>query len=291
MPGMDLLHLADFVMLAERRSFSSAAKERHVTQPAFSRRIKALEESIGVKLIDRATTPLTLTREGECLLQRAKELLSTSAEIEAEMRSMATQMPQSLHIQMSNSLSSVFFPSWYKAMQRQVKGLNFRVSRRRSFMQLDDLRAGRADFSIQIIAKGLPRTHNFAQTMHKVIGRDRLLLVQAAHLPKNNRALIASWADSYLTACLNKMLGPERYARMNVVFEGPGTEMSRGMALAGFGAALLQESLIADDLHDGYLVLTDSSLKPIIADVLLLRADRPLSPLAETVWDKSDLQT
>lgn len=154
-------------------------------------------------------------------------------------------------------------------------------------MQLDDLRAGRADFSIQIIAKGLPRTHNFAQIKQKVIGYDRLLLVQAAHLPKNNRALIASWADSYLTACLNKMLGPERYAQMDVVFEGPGTEMSRGMALAGFGAALLQESLVADDLKDGYLVLSDPTLKPIQADILLLRADRTLSPLAERLWNKS----
>ena len=284
---MDLQHLADFVMLAERRSFSSAAKARHVTQPAFSRRIKALEESLGVQLINRATAPITLTAAGLRLKERAAELLKGTEELKGEMRALATQMPKSLHIQMSNSLSSVFFPPWYREMQRKVKGLTFRLSRQRSYMQLDDLRAGRADFAIQIMVKGLPRTHNYAGTRQQVIGRDRLLLVQAAHLPKTSRALLTSWSDSYLTTCLNKMLGPDRLAKMEVVFEGPGTEMSRGMALAGFGAALLPEGLIADDLKDGYLVLTDPGLKAMTTEIMLIRADRPLSPLAEAVWKKA----
>ena len=99
--------------------------------------------------------------------------------------------------------------------------------------------------------------------------------------------MLTSWSDSYLTTCLNKMLGPDRLAKMEVVFEGPGTEMSRGMALAGFGAALLPEGLIADDLKDGYLVLTDPSLKTMTTEIMLIRADRPLGPLAEAVWKKA----
>jgi LysR family transcriptional regulator, hypochlorite-specific transcription factor HypT len=284
---MDLLLLADFVTLAEHRSFSGAARARHVTQPAFSRRIRTLEESMGVQLVSRATTPITLTPAGEVLHSRAKTLLAESAALQADMRALTTQLPKSLHIQMSNSLSSIFFPAWYKTMQARVKGLTFRLSRQRSHLQLEDVRYGRADFAIQTVVKGVPRTHNYSGTRQQIIGHDRLLLVRAAHVAKTSKALLTNWADSYMTACLMKALGPDRRAEMEIVFEGPGTEMSRGMALAGFGTALLPENLIADDLRDGYLVLADPAIKPLPSDILLIRADHPLSPLAESVWKKA----
>ena len=50
---METKWLEDFVSLAETRSFSRSAQVRHVTQPAFSRRIQALEAWTGIDLIDR----------------------------------------------------------------------------------------------------------------------------------------------------------------------------------------------------------------------------------------------
>jgi DNA-binding transcriptional LysR family regulator len=54
---MELKWLEDFASLARTGSFSRSAEERHVTQPAFSRRIQALETWLGVALIDRSTAP------------------------------------------------------------------------------------------------------------------------------------------------------------------------------------------------------------------------------------------
>jgi DNA-binding transcriptional LysR family regulator len=53
---MDTKWLEDFVSLAETRSFSRSAQLRHVTQPAFSRRIQALEAWAGIDLVDRSPT-------------------------------------------------------------------------------------------------------------------------------------------------------------------------------------------------------------------------------------------
>ena len=53
---MNLIWLEDFLALASTGNFSRA-EERHMTQPAFSRRIRALEEWLGVVLIDRTTHP------------------------------------------------------------------------------------------------------------------------------------------------------------------------------------------------------------------------------------------
>ena len=61
---MDTKWLEDFVSLAETRSFSRSAQSRHVTQPAFSRRIQALEAWAGADLVDRSIYPTRLTAAG-----------------------------------------------------------------------------------------------------------------------------------------------------------------------------------------------------------------------------------
>ena len=61
---MQLKWLEDFVALTEGRSFSRAAELRHVTHPAFGRRIKALELWAGTALIERGSMPLKLTAAG-----------------------------------------------------------------------------------------------------------------------------------------------------------------------------------------------------------------------------------
>ena len=62
---MNLLWLEDFLALTTTGNFSRAAAERNVTQPAFGRRIKALEEWLGVELFDRSSQPVRMTSTGE----------------------------------------------------------------------------------------------------------------------------------------------------------------------------------------------------------------------------------
>jgi DNA-binding transcriptional LysR family regulator len=72
---METKWLEDFVSLAETRSFSRSAQLRHVTQPAFSRRIQSLEAWAGVDLIDRSSYPTKLTPAGETLYVQAMDIL------------------------------------------------------------------------------------------------------------------------------------------------------------------------------------------------------------------------
>ena len=61
---MDTNWIEDFLCLADTRSFSRAAGQRHSSQPAFSRRIQSLESWLGTELVDRSSTPLSLTAAG-----------------------------------------------------------------------------------------------------------------------------------------------------------------------------------------------------------------------------------
>src|SRR5690606_31345415 len=71
---MELVWLEDFSALAESGNFSRAAELRHVTQPAFSRRIRSLENWVGVDLFVRTTHGATLTDAGKHMLASAQEM-------------------------------------------------------------------------------------------------------------------------------------------------------------------------------------------------------------------------
>ncbi|NSX55184.1 LysR family transcriptional regulator [Parasulfitobacter algicola] len=73
---MDLNWLQDFVCLGRTLSFTRAAEERNITQSAFSRRVKSLENWIGVALIDRATFPVQLSPAGRQFLPVAKAIIA-----------------------------------------------------------------------------------------------------------------------------------------------------------------------------------------------------------------------
>ena len=61
---MQIKWIEDLLAINHTKSFSRAAELRFITQSALSRRIKALEEWVGVKLVDRSTYPVELTAAG-----------------------------------------------------------------------------------------------------------------------------------------------------------------------------------------------------------------------------------
>ena len=72
---MEINHLKAFIQVAESGSFSTAAKQLYLTQPAVSKRISALESELNVLLFDRIGRQARVTDAGSTLLPRAKQLL------------------------------------------------------------------------------------------------------------------------------------------------------------------------------------------------------------------------
>ena len=81
---MQLKWLEDFIVLAQERSFTRAAELRHVTHPAFGRRIRALEAWAGTPLVERGGGPVTLTPAGHSFLETAGHMARSLAQSHEE---------------------------------------------------------------------------------------------------------------------------------------------------------------------------------------------------------------
>ena len=109
---MELDWLKDFLALAEQRNFSRAADIRNVTQPAFSRRIRALEEWIGTPLFVRSAQGATLTPAGAYLRPLVDEMLGSLQRVRRETRAVGEREMATLSIAATHTLSFTFFPGW-----------------------------------------------------------------------------------------------------------------------------------------------------------------------------------
>ncbi|HEY8645701.1 MAG TPA: LysR family transcriptional regulator [Gaiellaceae bacterium] len=75
---VDLRQLRYFITVAEELHFSRAAERLHLDQPTLSRHVRRLEEKLGVKLLERTTRSVTLTRAGKAFLGKAREAIEAA---------------------------------------------------------------------------------------------------------------------------------------------------------------------------------------------------------------------
>ncbi len=88
---MELFQLKTFQLVAAHRSFSRAAREIHLTQPAITQQIKNLENEVGEKLIERLGGLFTLTPAGEILLDYAGQILNLTEQALESVRQYAKE--------------------------------------------------------------------------------------------------------------------------------------------------------------------------------------------------------
>jgi DNA-binding transcriptional LysR family regulator len=86
---MDLKRLRTFVAVADENGFARAAERLSLAQPAVSKHVKDLEDHFGGPLLERRPDGVRLTYAGERLLSGARNLIATSAEIEARVKAAA----------------------------------------------------------------------------------------------------------------------------------------------------------------------------------------------------------
>ncbi len=293
---MDLNWLDDFVALAEHRNFSRAAEERHVTQPAFSRRIQSLEAWIGAPLLRRSPHAVTLTAAGESLLSRAADITRDLRQARRSALKAAGREQAALTIAATHALSFTFFPGWVRkvAPLEALGTLNLVSDTMAACERI--LLAGDADFLLCHHHPGLAERFETARFAYVVVGTDHLVPVSA--VDASGAALFdlpdaASPPVRYLAYSASSGLGrileqagcaPSKDLPLDTTFTSPLAAALQTMARQGHGIAWLPRSLAQDDISAGRLVCVGNERFRVPVQIRLYRAHDQRPGLSERFW-------
>jgi DNA-binding transcriptional LysR family regulator len=283
---MELVWLEDFATLAESGNFSRAAELRHVSQPAFSRRIRALETWTGAELFERTAHGAALTEAGKSMLENARELTRRLYQMRADAREIAGKATRTLHFAATHSLSFTFFPAWIRAVENgaPIEGLRLHSDNMAACEQL--LLNGEVQFLICHQDPDVPPRFDAEQFESKVIGSDRLLALQSPDLSAGTPLpFLAYTAESGLGRIIASHLqNSAGTPKLETVFSSHLAAVLLSMALQAKGVAWLPQTLAAPELAAGRLIHAPVELKDIPTEIRIFRAKIPLGDFAEDFW-------
>lgn len=253
---MDTDDVAVFTTAANAGSLSEAARRLGIAPMAASRRLAALESSLGVRLMHRTTRSLALTPEGETFLPFAQALIDNEEQARARLRAEGQGAAGLLRVSVPVAFGLKLVTPIVPDLLSENPDLRIALELNDG---LPDLVSNGIDLAIRIarlkdsslIALKLadnPRTLVAAPHYLKMNGAPQSVeeLVQHECLPMSG---VSHW--TFLTT------GAEKHVRLNSRFSSNSIEGCHATCLAGGGITLLSEWNVRDDVAAGRLVRID----------------------------------
>ncbi|MDI3324048.1 LysR substrate-binding domain-containing protein [Pontibacterium granulatum] len=292
---MELKWLKDYIALVDHGSFSKAAEARFVTQPAFSRRIRSLENWLGVSLVDRDKYPTTLTPAGEAFAEHARQLISQTYAVRNQMRDIAAAREQ-LVIVAQHALAVSFFPPWMKTLEALTNGALVKVESGNLHDNVEAFLSGNGDFLLCYASEDIFSQLQRDDVESMQVGVDELVPVSAVdtdgepvHAATEGGVLklLGHPGESYFGRLLARECLPHLPADLSVhlACENALSEALKSLVLSGYGMAWLPKSLITKELEHGELVRLVPPLKSLDLSIRLYRLKKPACDAADQFWN------
>ena len=294
--------LEDFVSLAETRSFSRSAVLRHVTQPAFSRRIQALEAWAGIDLVDRSSYPTRLTAAGETLHAQALEILDALQATHNMLRSHQSAGQDMLEFAVPHTLAFTFFPHWLMDLRQRFGAVKTRLTALNVHDAVLRLTEGGCDLLIAYHHASQPLQLSPERYEMLSLGSETLAPYAKAGpdgaplftLPgrPGEKVPFLSYAPSAYMARLVEQIVKQAGQPLNLdsIYETEMAEGLKAMALEGHGLAFLPRSSVRQELKARRLVpAAPAGPLELTMEVRIYR-ERPGSarhakPGVQALWD------
>jgi len=280
--------LTAFLTLAEQRNFTRAAALCHLSQPAFSALVRALEDSLGARLFDRTTRSVELTAEGRVLVEPARRLLRDAESALTDVRDHAARRRGRVAIALLPSLAAGWLPPLLAKFHKQYPGIEIDVADVLSDACIERVRAGGADFALASTRTATPELHTeefCRDSFHLVCPRGhalarrrgRLELTHLAPYPIVHLARSSS-VRQYVEAAIYPM-------QLRTMMELDQLSTVAGMVRAGLGITVVP-SLTLFHFADPQLATRPLHAPALTRRVYVVRrADRPLSSAAAALHE------
>ncbi|QMU56981.1 MAG: LysR family transcriptional regulator [Boseongicola sp.] len=290
---MDTSLFRDLERLQQTGNFSQAAAIGNLSQPAFSRRIKSLENWVGTLLVDRSRQPVRLTEAGSQMLEAGLQALVRIEQERSHIRE-AQALPDKYVITFGtqHSIGWRFYPAWLQALEDAYGPILSRLRADDLPNCMRDLEQGAVDFVVAYWAESAPTTRNVDAI---TIGADTLIPVckpsadgtpqfsfddQEGTLPFLRFGQTAPIGDLLEPVFAQHGITP----RLRTVYENAMAGALRIRARAGDGVTWLPKSLVAPDLETGALVRTGEAPWDVPLEIRLLRNGSRTNRVTRAIW-------
>ncbi|MDI3323245.1 LysR family transcriptional regulator [Pontibacterium granulatum] len=285
---MELRWLEDFIALAKTRHFSRAADDRNVTQPTLSRRIKLLEDEMGVTLIDRNSLPLSLTPAGEVFLAGAEQISRIARETKARCGEIREQEANQLIFATTQTLYLSLYKSWLLPLSGE-HGIDIDLNLKSTAWVGTDFVNALAQGECDLVLCFWHPVIDFIHTLdddryeHLVIGNEMLVPVTAVddagmpmyQLPgerKDPLPYIGYNDRSFLRPVIQQMLSQQlEQPQLVTMNENVHSVSVKAMIKEGFGLGWVPQRLVADNLKYNRLALAGDEQWNIPLQIRLYR--------------------
>lgn len=270
-----------------------------MTQPAFSRRIRALEEWIGADLFNRSTQPATLTDTGIWFENVAKEMLAKAARIPGEAKAFNEANSNTLRIASTHALSFTFMPTWLRGLESKITiGQIQLVS---DVMQHCEslLLESKVQFLLTHANRNVKGALDQANYPFVTVGRDALIPVSSPlkngsplftlnKATAKNPIKLLSYSEESGIGRIVKELHNSLSDKLPTqhVFRAHLASVLKTMVLDHRGIAWLPQSLIKEELEQKLLVEAAPHDWCIDMEIRLYRDNSTISKAAENFWQK-----
>ncbi|TFW24333.1 LysR family transcriptional regulator [Duganella callida] len=283
MKHITLRQIRIFESVARHLSFSRAAEDLHLTQPAVSMQIKQVEELAGVPLFAHHGKRIALTDGGHLVLRHCQVILADLNHAEQSLADLISGGTQHLRVGVITS-GSRFFPHLINAFlhDRGDVELEMKVSPRDQLIAM--LRSEQIDLAVMVRAPEMPHVaaQPFAEHPFVLVAAPAHALVGARAIARGRlgaECLIVRENGTDTRHAANEAF-LHRAAPPRVMELGAGEAVKQAV-MAGMGISLLSAHDVEDELRDGRLRQLDVQGFPLIRHWhAVYCSDRPLPPVA-----------
>ncbi|MFD2739970.1 LysR family transcriptional regulator [Sulfitobacter aestuarii] len=292
---MDLNWLQDFVCLGRTLNFTRAAEERNITQSAFSRRIKSLENWLGAPLVKRSTYPVQLSDAGVQFLPVARETIMNLTDIRQTIRAQERGTTAFQRFAVLHTISVNYLSARIAELEDDIPGLRVRVysDNLRTCCQL--LQDGACDFLLYYRHRDVMPVFDERQFERKDIGTEQMLPVAETRAAREGGWDLSAEGGaeipylsydpaSFLGTVVDQTIGA-RKPPLALCYMDALAEALKRRTLAGSGVAWLPEGSVAKEIEQGQLVQVGGvEWQATLSLSLFCSVDR-LDRVGRTVWE------
>ncbi|HYC45052.1 MAG TPA: LysR substrate-binding domain-containing protein [Burkholderiales bacterium] len=279
-----LRQLEGFVAAARSTSFSSAARQLAMTQPAFSQLIRELENVLSVRLFERTTRRIELTEVGQRLLGMVERPLEDLRDAEAHIRHVAAGRRGRIVFTALPSVAFGFATHALAKFKARYPAISVRLIEEQNLNIVQKVLDREVDFGIGTLSAPRPELE-----FRHLLEDELLAIVPARHRLSAKRRL--SWKE---LAAEPLILLPPRASvtelaqvgfaanrlRLEPAYEVANMVTALRMVRSGFGVTLMPRIALAELNMKGLVSAKLSSPVPVRSIGVITHAERTLSPAA-----------